>query len=84
VEVDVRGGGRSWRWTFVEVDMDPEVGRWTKEELKETMAIVSSNTDLPVDPPSRNVAFLTTWSELKIDIFIIIDFSIQIAQHWCH
>jgi hypothetical protein len=76
VEEDVPGGGRSWRWAWTR--------RWTKEELKETMAIVSSKTDLPVDPPSRNVAFLTTWSELKIDIFIIIDFSIQIAQHWCH
>jgi hypothetical protein len=21
IEVDVRGGGRSWRWTFVEVDV---------------------------------------------------------------
>jgi hypothetical protein len=84
VEVDVRGGGRLWRLTFVEVYMDQEVERWSTEHLKKTMAIVCSNTDLPVDPPSRHTAFLANRSELKTDIFIIIEFSIQIAQHWCH
>jgi hypothetical protein len=35
IEVDVRGGGRSWRWTFVEVDVceSGRSWRWTFLEV---------------------------------------------------